>query len=113
MFQQYHLYSMDMSGDELLDSQLVLVPNTLQSNSVSRNTFSTQLVRKLGIRGTDNHKAEAADLNNNNTVNDGRSDNGPSTSGIALLRGQVLKSINDNLLTPLRPILKSKVWALH
>ena len=28
MFQQYHLYSMDMSGDELLDSQPVLVPNT-------------------------------------------------------------------------------------
>ena len=67
VFQQYHLYSMDMSGDELLDSQPVLVPNTLQSNSVSPNTFSTQLVRKLGIRGTatDNHKAEAADLNNN------------------------------------------------
>ena len=62
MFQQYHLYSMDMSEDELLDSQPVLVPNTLQSNSVSPNTFSTQLVRKLG---TDNHKAEAVDLNDN------------------------------------------------
>ena len=50
VFQQYHLYSMDMSGEELLDSQPVLIPNTLQSNSVSPNTFSTQLVRKLGIR---------------------------------------------------------------
>ena len=66
MFQQYHLYSMDMSGDKLLDSQPVIVPNTLQSISVSLNTFSTQLVRKLGTRGTDNREAEAADLNNNN-----------------------------------------------
>ena len=56
---------MDMSGDELLYRQPVLVPNTLQSNSVSLNTFSTQLVRKLYIRGTDNHEAEAANLNNN------------------------------------------------
>ena len=69
MFQQYHLYSMDMSGDELLDSQpAVLVPNSLQSNSaVSPNTFSSQLVRRMRIRGTDNDEAEAADSNNNNT----------------------------------------------
>ena len=61
---------MDMSGDELLDSQpAVLVPNSLQSNSaVSPNTFSSQLVRRLRIRGTDNDEAEAADSNNNNTV---------------------------------------------
>ena len=61
---------MDMSGDELLNSQpAVLVPNSLQSNSaVSPNTFSTQLVRRLRIRGTDNHEAEAADSNNNNTI---------------------------------------------
>ena len=60
---------MDMSGDELLDSQpAVLVPNSLQSNSaVSPNTFSSQLVRRLRIRGTDNDEAEAADSNNNNT----------------------------------------------
>ena len=59
---------MDMSGDELLDSQpAVLVPNSLQSNSaVSPNTFSSQLVRRLRIRGTDNDEAEAADSNNNN-----------------------------------------------
>ena len=69
MFQQYHLYSMDMSGDKLLDSQPVIVPNSLQSNCVSPTTFSTQLVRKLGIRGTNHHEAEAANLNdNNNTI---------------------------------------------
>ena len=68
MFQQYHLYSMDMSGDELLNSQPVIVPNTLQSNSVCLTTFSTQLVRKLGITGTDNHESEAAELNNNNSL---------------------------------------------
>ena len=45
-----------MSGDELLDSQPVIVPNSLQSKSASPTTFSTQLVRKLGIRGTDNHE---------------------------------------------------------
>ena len=61
---------MDMSGDELLDSQpAVLVPNSLQSNSaVSPNTFSSQLVRRLRIRGTDNDEAEAADSNNNHTA---------------------------------------------
>ena len=80
---------------------------------MSPNTFSSQLVRRLRIRGTDNDEAEAADSNNNNTVNDEGSDSGPSTSGIASLRGQALKSINDNLLTPLRPILKRKVRATH
>ena len=48
MFQQYHLYTMDMSGDELLDSQHVMVPSTFQS--VSPTTFSTQLVKKLSLR---------------------------------------------------------------
>ena len=68
MFQQYHLYSMDMSGagDELLDSHPALVCNMLQSNSVSPTTFSTQLVRKLGLKGHDNYEAEAANLNNKN-----------------------------------------------
>ena len=44
-------------------------------------------------------------INNNDTNND---EAGPSNTGIALPHTLAMKSIEDNLITPLRPILKNK-----
>ena len=52
-------------------------------------------------------EAEAATFNTNNsdTNND---EAGPSTSGIASPYVMAVRSIEDNLITPLRPILKTR-----
>ena len=94
-----------MSEDHLLDDT-ILVPQT----QPSPHSFSTQLVKRLRIKSFTNRRGDAVNPNTNNT--DENNEAGPSTSGVASLSDQALKSIELNLTTPLRPILKDKAKAV-
>ena len=73
------------------------------------NNILITVSQKIDLKKCQESRVETADyISNNTTVNDAGSDEGPSTSGIISLRGQALKSIEDNLLISLRPILKTK-----
>ena len=98
-----------MSDEELLSSSPtddVIVPSSIPSPS----TFSNNIIEKLGLRGRRTQEAETA-LTNNNNATEHDDEARPSTSGIVSPLELALKSIDDNLVTPLRPILKSKVRA--
>ena len=79
------------------------IPSTL-----SPGTFRTQVSQRLGIRSLSMRIADAVRQNKNNDENNGASS---STTGIASLSDEAQQSIEVNLNTPLKPILKGKACA--
>ena len=93
------------SEDHLLDEDITLVPNTLSPTS-----FSSQVSQRLGIRSFTRRRADAAIPSNNTSIDNNEASS--SNVDIASLSVEARKSIEVNLITPLKPILRGKARAV-